>query len=106
MTAMGMSRLAFLASPPMAVTDSKPTRIRMATVACRKTQLTLCGLTTTEALVGMRQEVARGIRRGVADDEWHGLAGGIELGLRNLVGITHDGIGGDAVDDRGVVANS
>ena len=33
MTATGMSRLAFLASPPMAVTDSNPTRIKMATVA-------------------------------------------------------------------------
>jgi len=32
-TAMGISRLAFLASPPIEVTDSKPTRIRIATVA-------------------------------------------------------------------------
>ena len=36
MTAMGTSRLAFLASPPKAVTDSNPTRIRIATVAWTK----------------------------------------------------------------------
>jgi hypothetical protein len=33
-TAIGTSRLAFLASPPSDVTDSKPTRIKIATVAC------------------------------------------------------------------------
>ena len=50
MTAMGMSRLAFLASPPMAVTDSKPTRMRMATVAWMNIQLKWCGLMTEPAV--------------------------------------------------------
>ena len=33
MTAMGMCLVGFFASPPIEVTDSNPTRIRMATVA-------------------------------------------------------------------------
>ena len=41
MTAMGTSRLAFFASPPIDVTDSNPTRIRIATVACTNIQLKL-----------------------------------------------------------------
>ncbi len=51
MTAMGTSRLAFFASPPMAVTDSNPTRIRMATVACTNTQPQLWGA-MTDSLLG------------------------------------------------------
>ena len=56
MTAMGISRLAFFASPPMAVTDSKPTRMRMAMVAWTKTQFQLCGL-TTEMAVGCARKL-------------------------------------------------
>ena len=33
MTAMGICLVGFFASPPIEVTDSKPTRMRMATVA-------------------------------------------------------------------------
>ena len=50
-TAMGTSRLAFFASPPIAVTDSNPTRIRIATVACTKANPQLC-TPTTEAAFG------------------------------------------------------
>ena len=50
-TAIGMWRLAFLASPPMDVTDSKPTRIRMAMVACTNIQPKLC-MPITELAVG------------------------------------------------------
>ena len=50
MTAMGICLVGFFASPPIAVTDSKPTRIRMATVAWMNTQLSLCGDTTAFAV--------------------------------------------------------
>ena len=50
MTAIGMSRLAFLASPPSDVHDSKPTRIRIATVAWTNIHPTLWIPTTDFAL--------------------------------------------------------
>ncbi len=48
---MGMCLVGFLASPPIAVTDSNPTRIRMATVAWMNTQLHLCGAITDCAVL-------------------------------------------------------
>ena len=50
-TARGMSRLAFFASSPSEVTDSKPTRIKIAMHAWMIAKLNVCGL-TTEAAVG------------------------------------------------------
>ena len=51
MTAMGICLVGFFASPPIEVTDSKPTRMRIATVDWMKTQLHLC-TPTTEAAFG------------------------------------------------------
>src|SRR5215470_10296643 len=50
-TARGMSRFAFFASSPIAVTDSKPTRIRIAIHAWMITYENACGLTTDFASV-------------------------------------------------------
>ena len=46
-----MSFLGFLASSPIAVTDSKPTRIRIAMQAWMKMGLKPCGATTDPAVV-------------------------------------------------------
>ena len=77
---MGMSRLAFLASPPIDVTDSNPTRIRMATVACTNTQPKLW-MPTTDAAFGWVRKLPLSSLLGIADRERHRLAGGVQLRL-------------------------
>ena len=61
MTARGTSRRAFLASAPNAVHDSKPTRMRIATVDCINTLIRFLGSTIEAA-------------EGCTNSAWSGLA--------------------------------